>query len=64
MFINANVKVHWSSVDNDDTLASYAQEYGADVLSEDKDFFRYRNMKYDVFRSYDIKENKLKLSRR
>jgi hypothetical protein len=40
------VRVHYSEVDNDDTLAAYAYVHGASVMSMDKDFFRYKDMNY------------------
>lgn len=41
MFKNMDVKVHYSSIDNDDTLAAYAYHDNAAILSNDQDFFRY-----------------------
>ena len=41
-FLKAGVKIHYSVDDNDDTLATYAYEYNALIMSNDKDFFRYR----------------------
>ena len=43
------MRVHYSEIDNDDTIAAYAHTHGAALLSEDKDFFRYRDYKYQVF---------------
>jgi len=39
--------------DNDDTLAAYAQVDGADVLSGDGDFYRYKDRKYRIFSDFD-----------
>jgi hypothetical protein len=39
--------------DNDDTLAAYAQVDGADVLSGDGDFYRYRERTYRIFSDFD-----------
>lgn len=64
MYSKAGLKVHYSSVDNDDTLAAYATAHGACVMSEDKDFFRYRNSKFTVFNRFEIVGDKLKLHKR
>jgi hypothetical protein len=54
-FKAAGVQVRFSSgVDNDDLLASFAQYDGADILSADRDFFRYVGRTYKVFKSYSI----------
>eukprot|EP00798_Chlamydomonas_sp_ICE-L_P007432 gene7432-566_t len=54
-FQEAGVEVKFSlDQDNDDTLAAYAQICGAEVLSEDRDFFRYIGHKYTVFRTFPI----------
>ena len=37
MFKDLNVKVHYSEVDNDDTIAAFAERDGAIVISGDKD---------------------------
>lgn len=54
MFQSVGVKVHYSSIDNDDTLAAYAQANGAAVLSRDKDFFRYNDAKFPIYFDYKI----------
>eukprot|EP00347_Sterkiella_histriomuscorum_P016920 403351342 len=51
------VKVHYSVIDKDDTIASYAQYFEAKVLSADKDLQRYRNRKYKVYNDYKIRSN-------
>ncbi|CDW82415.1 UNKNOWN [Stylonychia lemnae] len=61
LFQKAGYKVHYSEVDNDDTLAAYAQSYGADILSADKDFMRYRNRSYKIYCDFEIEKGKLKL---
>ena len=64
MFTNCGVRLHFSEIDNDDTLAAYAEKHGAAVLSRDADFFRYRNLTYTVFNSYTIYDGKLNLKKR
>ena len=54
MFQNAGIKLHYSVIDNDDTLAAYAQFYGADILSRDKDFMRYRKRSYKIYSDFVI----------
>eukprot|EP00347_Sterkiella_histriomuscorum_P020929 403335913 len=58
------IKVHYSDVDCDDTIATYAQHFGADILSRDRDFLRYRNANYKIFDGYQIVEGKLCLIQR
>lgn len=56
MFAAEGVKVHYSvEMDNDDTLARYAQADGASILSEDQDFLRYNGATYDIYKHYRIK---------
>ncbi|TNV77606.1 hypothetical protein FGO68_gene2387 [Halteria grandinella] len=64
LYIENGIKVHHSKVDNDDTLAAYAQAHGAAILSRDKDFFRYRQMTYTVYKEFDIHNGKLLLTKR
>jgi len=40
-FKENSIPVHYSSVDCDDTIASFAHAHNAAILSADKDFFRY-----------------------
>jgi len=54
MFVHAGVLVHYSVVDNDDTLAAYAQHHGACVLSRDKDFLRYNGATYIIFKDWEV----------
>ena len=61
MYKDLGVRVHYSEIDNDDTLAAYASVHGASVLSRDKDFFRYRNATYKVYSNFEIKYGKLHL---
>jgi len=35
------ITIHYSTIDCDDTIAAFAYNLGADVLSQDSDFFRY-----------------------
>jgi predicted nucleic acid-binding protein len=48
------IKLHYSEVDNDDTLAAYAQKHKASVLSGDKDFYRYRDGTFPIYSDYEI----------
>ena len=53
MFRELGIEVYYSDVaDNDDTLAFYAQHDGADVLSGDKDMFRYVGSTFKVYDSW------------
>jgi len=59
MFSAEGVKVHYSlAMDNDDTLARYAQADGASILSEDQDFLRYHGATYDIFKDFKIKRKR------
>ena len=49
MFRQCDVEVHYSIIDNDDTLAYYANYYNCIVLSNDKDFRRYQPRNYIVY---------------
>ena len=59
LFKKLNVKIHFSKVDNDDTVAAYANFYNANVLSADKDFLRYINRKYRIYDNFKVKNGKL-----
>lgn len=63
MLRELDVTVHYSTVDNDDTLAAYAFENGGQVLSADRDFFRYwgDGPPLTVYESYTIHNGKLVL---
>ena len=55
MFAAEGVTVRYSlEMDCDDTIASHAEADGASVLSADKDFLRYRNATYDLYKDYSI----------
>lgn len=61
-FQSFGIEVLYSfEADNDHTLAAYAFKDGASVLSGDKDFFRYKDAKYIIYGSYEIKKGQLKL---
>jgi len=63
MFRKCGVEVVYSDgVDNDDTLASHAQTDGADIMSRDKDMFRYRASTFTVHKNYEFREGKLILT--
>lgn len=53
-FQKCQVEVHYSVIDNDDTLATYAHQYGAIVMSNDKDFFRYEPSVPTIISDYDF----------
>ncbi len=63
IFRSLGVEVFYSPLDadNDDCLASYATADGADILSNDRDFFRYTNAKYKLYGSFTILDGRLKL---
>eukprot|EP00347_Sterkiella_histriomuscorum_P010085 403338736 len=63
MFRGNKVPVYYSDVDNDDTLAAFANYYGADILSQDKDFYRYMNRKFEIFSSYQVVNGRLILEK-
>jgi len=56
--------VRHSEVDNDDTLAFFAQRDGASILSNDKDFFRYRDATYTVYGRFEVKAGTLVLKKK
>jgi len=55
------VRVHYSEVDNDDTVATYAQAHGAVVLSGDKDFYRYKQGSFPIYSDFELKSGQLQL---
>eukprot|EP00347_Sterkiella_histriomuscorum_P021954 403332194 len=57
-------KVHYSDTDGDNTIATCAQHFGADILSRDRDYLRYKGASYKIFSNYQIKKNKLCLIER
>mmetsp|Transcript_24241 Transcript_24241/g.47670 ORF Transcript_24241/g.47670 Transcript_24241/m.47670 type:complete len:482 (+) Transcript_24241:63-1508(+) len=61
-FRENGVTVHYSVEDNDDTMASHAAHRQGDVLSQDRDFFRYHPRPYRVFEGFNIKHGKLHLN--
>lgn len=58
LFKQGGVRVHYSTIDNDDTIAAFAHHYVGDVLSRDTDFFRYRSNSsetpFKIYFSYHI----------
>jgi len=63
MFREAGVEVHYSvEFDNDDTLAFFAQADGADVLSQDSDFFRYIGSSFRLYAGFSIERGGLELT--
>lgn len=64
LFIDEGIKVHYSDIDNDDTLAAYAHAHGASILSEDKDFFRYNKHNYRQYKDFEIVKDKLHLRKK
>jgi hypothetical protein len=61
MFKDLKVNVNYSDLDNDDTIAAYAEYDGAVVLSGDKDYYRYSYATFPVFSDYEIINDKLEL---
>jgi hypothetical protein len=61
MFKDLNVPVYYSELDNDDTIAVYAEYEGAVVLSGDKDYYRYSKANFPIFCDYEIINDKLQL---
>jgi predicted nuclease of predicted toxin-antitoxin system len=56
------VTVHYSTVDNDVTIASYAEEWEGIVLSSDSDFkTRFQNYSYQVYEDFEIVGERLEL---
>lgn len=64
LFQEQGIRVFYSEIDNDDTLAAYAQHYGAAVLSEDKDFYRYKDHKYIVYYDFSINQDRINLKKK
>jgi len=64
IFLSFGIKVYYSpySADNDDCIASHANADGADILSNDKDFFRYIDHKYKRYGKFEIVDGYLLLS--
>lgn len=63
MFETQGCEVFYScDADCDDTLASYAAADGADILSQDNDFFRYVGAPYSVFSGFRIEKGALRLT--
>ena len=54
MFKDLQIKVHYSEVDNDDTIAAYAERHGAVVLSGDKDYYRYSKANFPIYSDFEI----------
>lgn len=50
-FESNGVPVHFSIYDNDDTLASHAWKDKAEIMSRDKDFYRYQYKGKVVFKT-------------
>lgn len=64
IFRSLGIEVFYSPLDadNDDCLASYAAADHADILSNDKDFFRYDGRQYyHLYGSFEIIDGQLKL---
>jgi hypothetical protein len=61
MWHQLSIKVHYSEIDNDDTIAAYAQAHGAAILSGDKDMYRYLNADYIIYSDFEVKHGKLYL---
>jgi len=67
LFKEQGITIHYSTIDCDDTIAAFAYRLGADVLSQDNDFFRYftssseKRPPYNVFSMFHINKGVLKL---
>jgi|LauGreDrversion4_2_1035121.scaffolds.fasta_scaffold288614_1 hypothetical protein len=61
MFRAVGIKVYYSEVDNDDTIAAYAEKNHAHVLSGDKDYFRYYEARFPIYSDYEIKNGFIEL---
>ena len=63
IFSSFGVEVYFSppDADCDDCLATHAQHDGADIMSNDKDFFRYIGRKYKIYNTFEIVQDKLVL---
>ena len=61
MFRENGIKVHYSEVDNDDTIAAYAEYNKAHVLSGDKDYYRYLEATFPIYSGFEISNGYLEL---
>lgn len=53
-FKRCNVEVHYSIEDNDDTLASFAFQDQAAILSRDNDFWRYQPLPIKIYKDFHL----------
>ena len=58
-FQKAGAEVLYSVEDNDDTLATYAHEHNALIMSNDKDYFRYEPKVPGVISDHQIYKGKI-----
>lgn len=63
MFRGNKVPVYYSDVDNDDTIAAFANYYGADILSQDKDFYRYIGRTFKIYSGFKVNKGYLELEK-
>ena len=56
-FKKHGIEVHFSIVDNDDTLASFAHFEGAAILSRDNDFWRYDPKPVGILKDFFISKS-------
>jgi len=62
MLSKCGVEVHFPyECDTDDTIASFAQNDGASILSLDRDFFRYQERQFQVYSDFFYEKGALKL---
>jgi hypothetical protein len=54
MWKELGIRVHYSDIDNDDTIAAWAQHNGASVLSGDKDMYRYLHADFVIYSNFEI----------
>ena len=60
LFCSQGVEVAYSvEADNDDTIAAHASADGADILSQDRDFFRYIGATYKVYKFFYFEYGRL-----
>jgi hypothetical protein len=62
-FRMCNIPVLYSfNSDNDDSLAAHAQRDSASILSEDQDYFRYKNTTFTIYKNFTESKKSLVLS--
>eukprot|EP00347_Sterkiella_histriomuscorum_P002400 403368305 len=54
MFRNLKIKVHYCLEDKSDTMACFADHFGADIMSNSTEFVRYKQRKFNLFKAFEI----------